>query len=120
MNTPLSSVLIYLLGFVGLASVGLLPLRSWHVLRSIFRSNPTHAPRKVLVAFAVLLVAVGLWSDVQITARIFRCLTKTYCGPSVASGWTYLAILGVVYLAFEAVILGMQKVGRAKPVRPAM
>lgn len=120
MNTSLFSALIYLLGFIGLASIGLLPLRSWQGLRGVFRSGPFQTPRKLLAAFVVLITAGALWSDVQITARIFRCLTETYCGPGVASGWTYLAMLGVVYLAFEAVIFAMLKVGRAETIRPAM
>jgi hypothetical protein len=61
----------------------------------------------------VLAVVAALWGDVQITMRIFRCLTETYCGPGVASGWIYLAMLGVVYLAFEAVIVVLLKVERA-------
>lgn len=120
MNTSLFSALIYLLGFIGLASIGLLPLRSWQVLRDVFRSGPLQTPRKMLAVFVVLITAGALWSDVQITARIFRCLTETYCGPGVASGWTYLAMLGVVYLAFEAIVFVMQKIGQAKEIRPVM
>ncbi|MEZ0470473.1 hypothetical protein [Luteimonas salinilitoris] len=120
MNTPVLSGLIYLLGFIGLASIGLLPLRSWHVLRNVFRSGASHTLRKALAAFAVLIAAAALWSDVQITTRIFKCLTETYCGPSVASGWTYLATLGVVYLAFEAIIFVLRRVGRAKALKPTV
>lgn len=120
MNTPLLSGLIYLLGFIGLASIGLLPLRSWQVLRNVFRSGVSHTSRKALAAFVVLVAAAALWSDVQITARIFKCLTETYCGPSVASGWTYLAMLGVVYLAFEAVMFVLRRVGQPKAIKPAV
>lgn len=118
MNTPLLSGLIYLLGFIGLASIGLLPLRSWQVLRNVFRSDVT--PRKALAAFVVLVAAAALWSDVQITVRIFKCLTETYCGPSIASGWTYLAMLGVVYSAFEAVMFVLRRVGQPKAIKPAV
>jgi hypothetical protein len=107
------TALIYLLGFIGLASIGLLPLRSWQALKDVFKSR-TQTGRKALVAFVVLITAGALWSDVQITARIFRCLTETYCGPGVASGWTYLAMLGVVSLAFESVIFVTQKIGQSK------
>lgn len=120
MNTPHLSSLIYLLGFIGLASIGLLPLRSWQVLRNVFRSGASHPPRKALAAFAVLVAAAALWSDMQITARIFRCLTETYCGPGVASGWTYLAMLGVVYLVFEAIMFVLRRVGQLKAIRPAV
>lgn len=114
MNTPISSVLVYLLGFVGIASIGLLPLRSWQELRNVFKGS------KALIAFVALITAVVLWSNVQITMRIFKCLTETYCGPGVASGWTYLAMLGAVYLAFEAVIFIVQKIGRTKAIKPAV
>lgn len=120
MSTPFFSGLIYLLGFIGLASIGLFPFRSWQVLRGIFRRDASRTPRKALAAFAVLVVAAALWIDVQIVARIFRCLTQTYCGPSVASGWTYLAMLGAVYLAFEAIVFVVQKIDRAKAIMPAV
>ena len=90
-NTPLLSGLIYLLGFVGLVSIGVLPLRSLRVLRNVFRRGASHTSRKVLAAFVVLVAAAALWGDVQIMMRIFKCLTRTYCGPGIASGWTYLA-----------------------------
>ena len=115
MTAPLMSALIYLLGFVGLASIGLLPLRSWQVLRRSLRSTPP-AAKNLLPAFVVLVTAGALWTDVQITTRIFRCLTETYCGPGVASGWTYLAMLGVVYLAFEAMAFMVQKIGRPRTI----
>jgi hypothetical protein len=107
---PVISVLIYLLGFIGLASIGLLPLRSWQVLKNVFRRGVSSTSRKALTTFVVLVAAAALWSDIQITTRIFKCLTETYCGPSIASGWTYLAMLGVVYLAFEAVMFVLQRV----------
>lgn len=117
---PLPSALIYLLGFIGLASVGLLPLRSWQVLRNFFRSGAPPSLRKVLLTFAVLVAAAALWSDVQITARIFKCLTETYCGPGIASGWTYLAMLGAVYLVFEALIFVLRRLGQVKAIKPAV
>ena len=110
--------LIYLLGFIGLGSIGLLPLRSWQVLKKVFRSRAVRSPKKVLTVSAVLITAIALWIDIQITIRIFRCLTETYCGPGVASGWTYLAMLGVVYLVFEALIFVIQKIDKAKIVGP--
>lgn len=120
MNTALFSGMIYLLGFVGLAAIGLLPLRSWQVLRSVLRSSASREPRKALTAFVVLVAAVALWSDVQITARIFRCLTEAYCGPGIASGWTYLAMLGIVYLAFEAVMFVLRRIGQLNTIKPAV
>lgn len=119
MSASILSGLIYLLGFIGLAAVGLLPLRSWQVLNNMFRRGSLQLSRKVLAVFLVLVVA-ALWGEAQIIVRIFKCLTETYCGPSVASGWTYLAMLGVVYLAFEAIVLVVRKVERAKSIPPAV
>lgn len=116
MKAILLSALIYSLGFIGLASIGLLPLRSWQVLRGVFKGGCSQVPRKLLAVLAVLVTAAALWSGVEITARIFRCLTETYCGPGIASGWTYLAMLGAVYLAFEVAIFVMEKIGRGKAI----
>lgn len=114
------SALISLLGFVGLASVGLIPFRSWRVLLNISRCRARSSLKMLLLVFAVLIVIVSLLSDMHITARVFKCLTETYCGPSVASGWHYLAMLGTVYVAFEALTFVLQKIGRVKAARPAL
>lgn len=107
MSASFFSALIYVLGFVGLVAIGLLPLRVWQVLRS------TRGEKWAFV-FVVLIAAVALWNEVRITARIFRCLTETYCGPSIASGWTYLAALGVVYLSFEVAVFVLRKIVRPR------
>ena len=111
MSAPIFEALIYFLGFMGIASIGLQPVRSWQVSSNAF----AHTTRKAgkAMAFFVITIAFGsLWCDVQITLRIFKCLTEVHCGPGVASGWIYLAELGVVYLAFEAAILVMQSIAR--------
>lgn len=112
MIPPLQSAAIYLFGFIGLVAVGLLPYRSWQLLKDVLAKEAREVQRKALGIFAVLIVAACLWIDVQIASRIFRCLNETYCGPSVASGWIYLAMLGAVYLAFEVVSYLMRKVTR--------
>ena len=61
----------------------------------------------------MLLVVAALWKWVYITVSIFRCLTEIYCGPNIASGWFYLAELGVVYLTFEALIIVLLMVEHA-------
>ncbi|QIL19754.1 hypothetical protein [Thermomonas sp. HDW16] len=115
MNSSLSSALIYLLGFVGLASIGLIPLRVWQVLRRALAFKKS----RLLIVFLALIAAMALLGDAQITTRIFKCLTESYCGPGVASGWIYLAMLGVVYLVFEVSVLLIWKINRAKPFPPA-
>ncbi len=42
-------------------------------------------------------------------SRMFHCLTETYCGPGIASGWLFMALWGAVYLAFEAIIFLLQR-----------
>jgi hypothetical protein len=115
MSESLGFLLFHALGFVGLASIGLIPLRVWQVLR---RALAFKKPR-LLIAFLALMAAMALWGDAQITARIFKCLTENYCGPGIASGWIYLAMLGVVYLVFEVSVLLTRKISRAKPFTPA-
>ena len=92
--------LIYLLGFAGIASIGLLPLRAWQVSNAAIASR---VKRPIVVPIVLFVSGAALVSDFHITSRIFRCLTTTYCGPGIGSGWAYLAMLGTVYICFEAV-----------------
>ncbi|EAA3799128.1 hypothetical protein DOQ73_22960 [Salmonella enterica subsp. enterica] len=101
---------IYLLGFIGLAAIGLLLLRTWQVVSSTIVHKSLSFHGKFLTGFALLVVLAALWSEVKVVVRIFRCLTETYCGPSVASGWIYLAALGAVYLFVEIAIFVLNKV----------
>jgi hypothetical protein len=93
------TALIYLVGFVGLASIGILPLLAWKALRSAFEGSLAPTATTTSLVFIALMAAVALWADMQITIRIFKCLTEGYCGPGVAGGWTYLATLGAVCIA---------------------
>ncbi len=105
-SESLGFLLFHALGFVGLASIGLIPLRVWQVMRRALAFKRS----RLLIVFLVLIAAIALWGDAQITTRIFKCLTESYCGPGVASGWIYLAMLGVVYLVFEVSALLTQKI----------
>lgn len=119
MSSLIFSGLMYLFGLIGLASIGLFPLRSWHFLRSVFKSDASHRVGKVVVTCAVLVVTTAVWIDFAITVRIFRCLTQIYCGPSIASGWVYLAILGIVYFTFEVLVFVLRKLlerGQTDPI----
>lgn len=117
MSSLIFSGLMYLFGLIGLASIGLLPLRSWHFLRSVFKSDASHGVGKVLSACAVLVVTIAVWIDFAITVRIFRCLTQVYCGPSISSGWVYLAILGIVYFTFEILVFVLRRLVRTRSNR---
>ncbi|UTY59408.1 hypothetical protein [Massilia sp. erpn] len=103
MSLPFESVVIYLLGFVGLAAAGLVPYRSWLLMIEVPKGDAPQGRKRAVLVVAALISAAALWGDVQIVARVFACLTEAYCGPGVASGWMYLAMLGVVYVAFEVV-----------------
>lgn len=103
MSLTFEGAAVYLMGFVGLAAAGLMPYRSWLLVIGAVKGHMPQARKRAVLSLAVLISAAAIWSDVQISARIFACLTEAYCGPGVASGWGYLAMLGVIYVAFEAV-----------------
>ncbi|NHZ38097.1 hypothetical protein [Massilia rubra] len=103
MSIAFESAAVYLLGFVGLAAAGLLPYRSWLLMIDVFKTEVPLARKRSVLVVAALTSAIALWSDIQVVGRVFACLTEAYCGPGVASGWGYLAMLGAVYFAFEAV-----------------
>lgn len=107
--------IIYIFGFVGVFAVGLIPFRSWSVLKVAFGSR-LNVKRGGLAALVALIVVGAILADVQILGRIFKCLTEKYCGPSLASGWTYFAMLGVVYLFFEIIIFLVRKIGCCKAI----
>ena len=110
----LMSVVIYVLGFVGLAAISLIPLRAWY----LFRPNSVRPPwrssaaAKVLCVILGLIAGIALGIEVRLVAGLFHCLTEGYCGPNRAGGWLTLAYLGVVYLALEALLLVWSVVAR--------
>ncbi|MBB2486992.1 hypothetical protein H5407_17320 [Mitsuaria sp. WAJ17] len=116
MNIPIESFAVYLLGFIGLAATGLVPYRSWLLIIELIKSEGRRRRRRSVLVVAAVISAGALWSDIQIGARVFTCLTEAYCGPGVASGWGYLAMLGVVYLAFEALSYLLRKAARGSGV----
>ncbi len=98
----MESAAVYLFGLVGFAAVGLLPYRSWLLMFDVAKSQVPQVRKRSVFVIAALVCAVALWGDLQIGSRVFGCLTAAYCGPGAASGWGYLAMLGVVYVVFEA------------------
>lgn len=109
MKIQFFSGLIYLLGFVGLASIGLLPLRSFQIAMSMLRGDAQEIIKKMVITIFFIIFIGAIVVDAQITFRIFKCLTEKYCGPSISSGWSYLAILGGVYIIFESISFVLQK-----------
>ena len=107
MNSFFLEFLANSIGFLGLAAITLIPIRSFF----LFRKTVSRQQRlrswwvKILSALNVIAMLSALAMDVQIVVKIFRCLTQTYCGPNIASGWIYLAILGAAYLVLELLFL---------------
>lgn len=99
------SQLVLVLGFVGLGAVGVIPVRSWWLVRRMTSTNDLQFRRVLGSGVTILAVVSVLLLDANIVLRVFRCLTQDYCGPSIASGWGYLAVLGAAYLVFEIVAL---------------
>jgi hypothetical protein len=95
---------VYFLGAVGLVAFGLLPLRIWQRAHWAFFDIPEGNVRRFarMLVSVVALLATVVYAD--IAQRIFNCLTESYCGPGVASGWAYLAFLGAVFIGFEALM----------------
>lgn len=103
-----SNGLFYLLGLIGLAAIGLIPLRSLQIIKRISRWDLQKIPAKLFFFVGILSVFVILFVDVEISKRIVRCLTDDYCGPSTGSLWVYLAMLGTAYVIFEFIHLAIQ------------
>lgn len=99
MKSAVLSGIMYVLGFVGLVSFG---LALCSVRQSIKNWREVSGPCKI---FSVFLHFVFFALAGGIALRIFKCFTSSYCGPGVASGWIYLAILGLAYLGL---ILGVR------------
>lgn len=106
------STVIKVMGLVGLLSIGLIPFRSWGFISTILRGD-----RRLVVVAAITLVIVAMAGDGIVVFRIFKCLTQSYCGPGIASGWIYLAMLGLFYLLFESSMFLVRKVGRDVELR---
>lgn len=105
------SAVVYILGFVGLAAISLIPLRSWLLWRKHSARHVTRSAR-LLSALVGLLAILALAADLKIVLRIFQCLTGEYCGPSIAHGWIFLAMLGAGYLVFELLVAAASAVAR--------
>jgi hypothetical protein len=104
MNVWLAELAVYALGFAGIFSIGLIPVRFWQVMKIMARNISERKKFSLPELMLALFASAALLINASIIARIFRCLTSTYCGPGVSSGWIYLAILGAVYVAFELAI----------------
>ena len=100
-----TSDLILLLGGVGLAAIGVIPIRGFTILRTSWEAlKLQNVIPRIYFGFLAVCCALALVLDVYIASIIYSCLTSAYCGPNIASGWLYLAVLGSAYLFFELVV----------------
>lgn len=104
MKTLTYSFLFEVLGFIGLASVGIIPYRSWSILKTILIVDAQHPRSGIEATTLTIIIVAAIYTDIRISLITFKCLTQTYCGPNIATGWIYLAALGITYLIFEAII----------------
>lgn len=99
--TQILVALMYLLGFVGVAAVTLIPLRIAGVIRygSAYWSKGMRG-RAAFVSFGVVSLLV-VYVEISVIIQIFQCLTELRCGPSRTSGWQAFAGLGFSYAVLE-------------------
>ena len=101
-------LMVYALGFVGLAAISLIPIRSWILFRRFFGSRS-----KLVSVITGVLASLVLAFEARIVFRVFHCLMGEYCGPDVAHGWILLAMLGAAYLSFETAVAVVSVVARS-------
>ncbi|MCC8362744.1 hypothetical protein LK996_06600 [Lysobacter sp. A6] len=105
-------MIVLLLGWLGLFGIGAIPIRSWTIAKHAW--GAARHRRRLLAALLLLPMVVMIPIDLEIAIRVHRCLASQYCGPSVASGWLYLAFLGLAYAVFEIAFLGVLITKRIK------
>lgn len=92
---------IYALGFIGLFGISLLPLRAFLALRRNAFLWHSSAIGKISLVLVVAAAVIAIVLGIPQIVGVFRCLTEMYCGANRANGWSFLAIFGACYLAFE-------------------
>ena len=108
----LLTLTIYILGFIGLAAITVLPIRFVQMLR---RHRGLWSSSAVGKIGLVLLLSLGVGAiacEVYLVARVFQCLIGEHCGPNRASGWLFLSSIGVWYIAFELLALAISSTAR--------
>ena len=107
MNTLLQFA-FYALGFVGLAGISLIPLRSFLVMRQLVSYWHASVHAKLAIVFFALVATGLLVAQGHLVVRVFACLIGEHCGPNRASGWIYLAGIGFWYIVLEAVAFAVR------------
>lgn len=101
--------LVFVLGVLGLFSIGAVPLRTYSTTRRLVAAGaPTWQALAVVVA---ALCAAVLAS--QFLYGLGKCLLISYrCSANASGGWVNAAFLGAIYVIFElalAVVRGAAK-----------
>ena len=109
MIATMQNATVYVLGFIGLVSIGMLPMRAVHLMRSLVSGGVKELATKIVACCAMWVISAAVLTGLWATVRVFRCLTSTYCGPAIASGWVYLAMFGAVYVCFEVLALVLRR-----------
>lgn len=99
-------IVLYVSGAIGLFSIGIIPLRVAQLWRRWLKELPDRTRSTLhLIFIAVVPTLALLWLHLVVLFRVVRCLTSMTCGPGVASGWLYLAVLGIAYVVMEIALL---------------
>ncbi|KAF1717365.1 hypothetical protein [Pseudoxanthomonas wuyuanensis] len=98
----------YALGFVGLAGISLIPIRSFLVMRQIVGYWHVSILAKLAIVFFALVATALLVAQGHLVVRIFSCLIGEHCGPNRASGWIYVAGIGIWYIVLEVVAFAVR------------
>ncbi|HEY1141435.1 MAG TPA: hypothetical protein VGE88_14710 [Lysobacter sp.] len=92
---------VYVLGFIGLVGIVLIPLRSFVVIRHLADFwNSSLRIRLLIAAFAAVAIFL-LFAEAHLLIGISRCLLGEHCGANRTSGWTKVAGIGFWYVTFE-------------------
>ncbi|UHQ24836.1 hypothetical protein LVB77_09250 [Lysobacter sp. 5GHs7-4] len=103
------------LSIAGLAGIGLLPLRTWQAHKLFAARLPWRSSIPIKLLWLVMGAGAGLAValDIYVAAGALRSLIV----PSDSVGWLPLAILGMVYLGFEALVAVVLTVSRRLAIR---
>jgi hypothetical protein len=106
---------MYVLGFVGLFGLTLLPLRCWYWLRhrGLLSPWPASVPARLINIVLFITISAGFCTWFWSIYKTMICLTQAVCGAARAAGWVQLVIFGLAYLSLEIIVfIGLRLAGR--------
>jgi len=102
--------LVYFCGFIGCAAISFIPLRSFEMIVFINRSRVVKNSQKILLTVTIFASMTAFLYEARTLLRIYDCMTAASCTNYGIKIWKYLAMLGMVYLAFEFVFFVVRKI----------